>query len=255
MLRVGHIMLPTTQEVAMLGVLGGMGPMATVDFMSKIVHNTPAACDQDHIQMIVCSAANIPDRSAAILGEGADPFPVMREALRRLEAAGASCIAIPCNTAHHWHAALQAETSVPILHIVDVVADRLAGQGMEGGCIGLLATSGTAKAGIFQKRLALRGFSCRMPDVAGQAEVMRAIRFVKAGQLAGATAILREQAEALVAAGCRKVVMACTEIPLALATVEGELGSTLVDATEALARACVEACTEGANTPALPLAA
>lgn len=239
----------------MLGVLGGMGPMATVDFMGKVVQNTPAACDQDHIQMVVCSAANIPDRTAAILGEGADPFPVMRDALRRLEAAGATCIAIPCNTAHHWHAALQAETSVPILHIVDAVADTLAGQDMEGGCIGVLATSGTVKAGIYQKRLALRGFSCRMPDVAGQAEVMRAIRLVKAGQLAEATAILREQAEALVAAGCRQVVMACTEIPVALATVEGELRSALVDATEALARACVEACTEGANTPALPLAA
>ena len=84
---------------------------------------------------------------------------------------------------------------------------------------------------------------------------MRAIRLVKAGQLAEATAILREQAEALVAAGCRQVVMACTEIPVALATVEGELRSALVDATEALACACVEACTEGANTtPALPLA-
>ena len=126
---------------------------------------------------------------------------------------------------------------------------------MKGGCIGVLATSGTVKADIYQKRLALRGFSCRMPDVAGQAEVMRAIRLVKAGQLAEATAILREQAEALVAAGCRQVVMACTEIPVALATVEGELRFALVDATEALARACVEACTEGVNTSALPLAA
>ncbi len=237
----------------MLGVLGGMGPMATVDFMGKVVRNTPAACDQDHIPMVVCSAANIPDRTAAILGEGPDPFPAMRDALRRLEAAGATCIAIPCNTAHHWHAALQAKTSVPILHIVDAVVGTLAGQGMAGGCIGVLATSGTIKAGIYQKRLALRGFSCRTPDVAGQAEVMRAIRLVKAGQLAEATAILREQAEALVAAGCRQVVMACTEIPVALATVEGEPRSALVDATQALARACVEACTEGASTPALPL--
>src|SRR5215203_211437 len=83
----------------MLGVLGGMGPMATVDFMGKVVQNTPATCDQEHIQMVVCSAANIPDRTAAILGQGADPFPAMRSTLRRLEAAGATCIAIPCNTA------------------------------------------------------------------------------------------------------------------------------------------------------------
>ncbi len=238
----------------MLGVLGGMGPMATVDFMGKVVRNTPAACDQDHIPMVVCSAANIPDRTAAILGEGTDPFLAMRDALRRLEAAGATCIAIPCNTAHHWHAALQAETPVLILHIADAVADTLAGQGVQGGPTGVLATSGTAEAGIYQKRLALCGFFCRMPDAAGQAEAMRAIRLVKAGQLAEATAILREQAEALVAAGCRQVVMACTGIPVALATLEGELRSALVDATEALARACVEAFRAGANTPALPLA-
>jgi aspartate racemase len=160
---VRRIVLPAKQEVAMLGVLGGMGPMATVDFLGKVVQNTPAACDQDHIQMVVCSAANIPDRSAAILGEGADPFPAIRDALRRLEAAGATCIAIPCNTAHHWHAALQAETSVPILHIVDAVADTLVGQGREGGCIGVLATDGTVRAGIYPKRLAQRGFSCRCP--------------------------------------------------------------------------------------------
>ena len=198
---------------------------------------------------------NASDRTAAILGEGANPFPVLRDALRRLETAGATCIAIPCNTAHYWHAALQAETSVPILHIVDAVADSLKGQGMESGCIGVLATDGTVKAGIYQHRLAVRGFSCRIPRAAGQAEVMRAIRLVKAGQLAEATAILREQAEALVAGGCRHVVMACTEIPLALATVHGELRSMLVDATEALARACVKACTHDGNTPMLPLAA
>src|SRR4051812_9850291 len=247
--------MPAQQEVAMLGVLGGMGPMATVDFMGKIVQNTPATCDQEHIQMVVCSAANIPDRTAAILSQGADPFPAMCSTLRQLEAAGATCIAIPCNTAHHWHAALQAVTPVRILHIVDAVADTLAGQGLEGGCIGVLATSGTVKAGIYQKRLALRGFSCRMPGLAGQAEVMRAIRLVKAGQLAEATAILRAQAEALMAVDCRRVVMACTEIPVALAAVEGELRSTLVDATDALARACVEAHTAAAPTPVMALAA
>ena len=236
----------------MLGVLGGMGPMGTVDFMGKVVRNTPAARDQDHIEMIVCSASGIPDRTAAILGQGADPLIAMRGALRRLEAAGATCIAIPCNTAHHWHDALQAETLLPILHIVDAVADVLPDR--DGGPVGLLATSGTVEADIYQERLARRGISCRTPDAAGQAEVMRAIRLVKAGHLAEAAAILRAQAEALVAAGCRQVVMACTEIPVALASVEGDLRAALVDATEALARACVHACKAEADR-ALPLAA
>ncbi|WP_019903397.1 amino acid racemase [Methylobacterium sp. 77] len=237
----------------MLGVLGGMGPMATVDFMAKVVRNTPATRDQDHIPMVVCSAVRIPDRNAAILGDGADPFPAMRETLLSLEAAGASCIAIPCNTAHHWHTALQAETSVRILHIVDAVVDTLVTG--DGDCIGVLASSGTVEAGIYRTRLARRGFACRVPDTAGQAEVMRAIRLVKAGQVAEAAIILREQAEALVAAGCGRIVMACTEIPLALASIEGGLHPLLIDATEALARACVEACSVSAKAPALPLAA
>ena len=237
----------------MLGVLGGMGPMATIDFMGKVVRNTPAACDQDHIQVVVCSAANIPDRTAAILGEGADPFPVMRDTLRRLEAAGATRIAMPCNTAHHWHDALQAATAVPILHIVDAVAETLAHA--PGGRIGVLATDGTILAGIYATRLAERGFSCQMPDADGQAAVMRAIRLVKAGHLTEARTILQAQAEALVAVGCCRIVMACTEIPVALASVKGPLGDVLVDATDALAQACVRACMGDVSVPALATAA
>jgi aspartate racemase len=224
----------------MLGVLGGMGPMATVDFMAKVVRNTPASCDQDHVPMVVCSAANIPDRNAALRGEGADPLPAMAEVLRRLEAAGATCIAIPCNTAHLWHAALQAGTPLPILHIAEAVTDALAAR--PGDTVGVLATTSTVTGGLYQERLARRGLSCRVPDAAGQAEVMRAIRLVKAGRTPEAAAILRGQAEALVAAGCHAVVMACTEIPVALAAVEGDLRARLVDATEALARACIQAC-------------
>ena len=233
----------------MLGVLGGMGPMATVDFVGKVVQNTPAACDQEHIETVVCSAAGIPDRAAAILGQGRDPLPAMLEALRRLERAGVTCIAMPCNTAHHWHGALQANTSVRILHIVDAVADTLSRKGIQGGPIGVLATDGTVQAGVYQKRLTLRGFTCMMPDAKGQAEVMWAIRLVKAGQLREATKILRREAETLVAKGCQQVAMACTEIPLALASGEGELRRWLLDPTDALAQASVKACTTAPEEP------
>jgi aspartate racemase len=230
----------SSKECVMLGVLGGMGPMATVDFMSKVIRNTPAHCDQDHIEMIVCSAANVPDRTAAILDRGSDPFPAMLVALRRLERSGATCIAIPCNTAHYWHRALQAETSVPILHIVDAFADTLAVQGTEGTMIGLLASDGTVRAEVYQKHLAKRGYSCLTPDAEAQAEVMQAIRLVKAGNVDEAAIILRREAEVLIARDCSQVAMACTEIPLALATVESGLRARLLDPTEALARACVK---------------
>lgn len=225
----------------MLGILGGMGPMATVDFMGKVIRNTPASCDQDHIQMVVCSATNVPDRTAAILGQGSDPFPAMLNALRRLERSGATRIAIPCNTAHHWHGALQAETSVPIIHIVDAVADALAGLRMN-PAIGVLATDGAVRAGIYQERLAERGYACMVPAAKAQAEIMRAIRLVKAGHTNEAAGILGREAATLAARGCSHIAMACTEIPLALATLDNDLGAALLDPTDLLAQACVRSC-------------
>ncbi|WCS24003.1 amino acid racemase [Methylobacterium sp. NMS14P] len=225
----------------MLGVLGGMGPMATVDFLAKLVRATPAGRDQDHIPTLVCSAVDIPDRADAILGAGPDPLPAMRAALARLEAGGATRIAIPCNTAHHWHAALQAGTGLPILHIVDAVAETLARTGIgAGGRIGLLATDGTLRAGLYREQLARRGVACRAPGPEGQATVAAAIRLVKAHRAAEARPLLEAQVRALAEAGCDRVVMACTEIPLALAG--RDPSGLLVDATEALARACVAAC-------------
>ncbi|KQP06006.1 aspartate racemase [Methylobacterium sp. Leaf99] len=224
----------------MLGILGGMGPMATVDFMRKLVDATPATRDQDHPGALVLQASDIPDRTRAILGGGPDPLPAMAAGLRRLEAAGATRIAIPCNTAHHWHAALQARTALPILHIVEAVAGTLLARGYRGGSVGLLATSGTLAAGIYPERLARHGFVCVSP--ADQDAVMRAIRLAKAGAVAEAGLILRDQARGLIAAGCGPVVLACTEIPLALAASGENLADPLLDATEALAQACIKAC-------------
>jgi aspartate racemase len=240
----------------MLGVLGGMGPMATVDFLAKLVRATPAGRDQDHIPTLVCSAVDIPDRADAILGTGPDPLPAMRAALARLEAGGATRIAIPCNTAHHWHAALQAGTGLPILHIVDAVAETLARTGIEtGGRVGLLATDGTLRAGLYRERLARREIACRAPGPEGQAAVTAAIRLVKAHRVAEARPLLEAQVRALSEAGCDRVVMACTEIPIALAG--SDPSGLLVDATEALARACVAACRpdRGDAAAALPRAA
>jgi len=221
----------------MLGILGGMGPMATVDFMRKLVEATPAARDQDHPGALVLQASDIPDRTRAILEGGPDPLPAMLAGLRRLEAAGATRIAIPCNTAHHWHGALQARTALPILHIVDAVAGVLFERGYRSGPVGVLATSGTLRAGIYSGRLARHGFTCVAP--ADQEAVMRAIRLVKAGGIAQAGAVLRDQARGLIAAGCGQVVLACTEIPLALAASDEGFGSALLDATRALAEACI----------------
>jgi aspartate racemase len=220
----------------MLGVLGGMGPVATIDFMNKVVRNTPATRDQDHVPMFVSLAANIPDRTAAILDGGEDPLPALRLALQELEKAGASMIAMPCNTAHFWYDALQAQTSIPIFHIAEATIDTLpAGTDR----IGILATTGTVKAGIYQRAMAKRGIRCIFPLGSGQVEVMRAIRLVKAGETQEATAILARQAEELLEASCGVIVMACTEIPMTLENTD--LAPKLIDPTDALAKAVVRA--------------
>jgi aspartate racemase len=108
-----------------LGVLGGMGPLASAHFMVRLTELTPAARDQDHIPAVLWSDPRVPDRTEARLAGGADPLPALLRGLRGLEEAGCGAIAIPCNTAHGWHAAMQAATPLPILHIVDAAAAEL----------------------------------------------------------------------------------------------------------------------------------
>ena len=189
-----------------IGVLGGMGPMATVDFLAKVIELTPASRDQDHLPFIVYSVPQVPDRSASIVEGRESPLPAMIEGLRTLVRAGVECIAIPCNTAHHWHDDLARESSVPVLHMVDA-------------------------AGAAMQRL--------VPDD-GDMEtlVTPGIGLVKAGRTAEAEELLRTAADNLLGRGARVVILACTEIPVALKDDDASEGC-YVDATRALAEACV----------------
>ena len=223
----------------MLGVLGGMGPMATADFLRKLVEATPATCDQDHLETITLSAAAIPCRIAAIEGRGPDPLPAMVAGLRRLEAAGATRLVIPCNTAHHWYGQLQAATALPILHIVDAVVAAMARKAVPKGPVGLLATRGTLRSGLYPARLAAHGYLCRPSETMDA--LTRAIDLVKANRVGEAAVLFRQQVETLLAGGCSQVVLACTEIPLTLADAD-DLQPLLVDTTDALAQACVAVC-------------
>lgn len=221
-----------------LGILGGMGPLATADFYAKLTRLTLAQSDQEHLSTVIASLPQIPDRTAAILGSGRSPLWAMKEALRVLECAQVERVAIPCNTAHFWFDALQSSTHLPLLHIVDAVAAALASRGLgPGSAVGLLATDGTLKAEIYQRRLYQLGYACVVPTPPRQQSVMDAVRSVKAGRLDAAAAPLRTAASDLREAGCAAIVLACTELPLALPT---SLDDTLLDATEALALACLQ---------------
>lgn len=222
-----------------VGVLGGMGPLATIDFMHKVVAATPAATDQEHVPMVVSCIPQVPDRTAAFRGEGASPLDAMLACGQRLVAAGAGLVVVPCNTAHLWFDALHAGLGLPMIHLVDAAIDDAA-EAADGGPIGLLATDATLASGLYVNRSQgrTRPLQWLLPTARETLEsVMPGILAVKAGSLDAAREHLVVAARALHRRGARTVVLACTEIPLVLDA--RAAGVPVVDATAALARRVV----------------
>jgi aspartate racemase len=226
-------------QARMLGVLGGMGPLAGATFMQRLTLLTPAARDQDHVPAVLWSDPRVPDRTAARLHGGEDPLPALLRGISGLEAAGCGAIAIPCNTAHGWFEGMQASTRLPILHIVEAAADELIRLGVTTGPIGLMATTGTLAMRLYQDRLEGRGYEVLLPSEDEMSRiVMPAIDAVKANRVAEAYAPLAAEAMALSARGARAVVLGCTEIPLGIAAGPA-LPFPVADTIDALARAAI----------------
>ncbi|AEG92489.1 aspartate/glutamate racemase family protein [Ramlibacter tataouinensis] len=234
----------------LLGILGGMGPLAGAAFAARLVALTPAGRDQDHVPALLCNDPRIPDRSSARLGQGEDPLQAMLAGLRLLERAGASLIAIPCNTAHLWYEQMARRTRVPLLHIVEAVCDDLERLGARDP-IGLMGTPATLKLGLYQEPLRARGYEVIVPDELGLAQCVAAIAAVKANRPAEAFEPAAACIRALVARGARAVVLGCTELPLAVPhDRRDEFGAVLTDSIDALARAALARCGREAAVPA-----
>lgn len=224
----------------LLGVLGGMGPLAAADFLAKLVAETPATRDQEHIPYVAWGVPQIPERPAAILHGGESPLPQMLHGIAALKQAGATVVAIACNTAHYWHDDLVQQGGLPILHIADAVCDMLADRGITTGKVGLLGTDGTIKAGFFQRRFAARGLDCLLSSRADQDQlVLPAIAAVKANDLPRAHGLAVDAVTRLLDGGAQAVVLACTETPVAIDYADSAVNTRCIDATRALARACV----------------
>ena len=223
----------------LVGILGGMGPLATVDLMAKIIAHTPAARDQDHVPVIAWNVPQVPDRQRALAGDGPSPLPAMQEGIARLNDAGATCIAIACNTAHHWHAELQAASSAPILHIARITLDVLRREQVAGP-VGLIATHGTLAAGLYQDLLEAAGIECLLPD-AQQMDTLfvPGCYAIKRGAVSEGGYLLDALADALVARGAARLLLACTEVPVGLERIASPLLSVCIDPTLALAHACI----------------
>lgn len=222
-----------------LGVLGGMGPLASAQFMLRLTLLTPAARDQEHIPAVLWSDPRVPDRTKGKLEGGEDPLPWLLRGVRGLRAAGAGAIAIPCNTAHGWYEAMAAE-GLPILHIVDAAADALRKVAPR-GTIGLMGTAATLRMRLYQDRLEAQGWNCVVPAEAEMATLVTpAIGLVKANKVAEAYAPLAEVVGSLAARGAQAVVLGCTEIPLGiLAGPHDTLPVPTIDTIDALALASI----------------
>jgi aspartate racemase len=221
-----------------IGVLGGMGPEATVDFMTKVIALTPAEKDQDHIRMLVDHNPTVPNRQTAILDMGEDPGPVLAEMAKRLEQAGADMLVIPCNTAYVFAASVREVVNIPLISIIDVTIDAVLQRDSSIGNVGVLATNGCLQGGVYQEALQSRSLSAVLPSGDELTELMVLVNKIKAGDKStSVAAAMRELANALVARGAEAIVAGCTEIPLVLD--ESMLSVALISSTDALAEETV----------------
>ena len=224
-----------------IGILGGMGPLATADLFRKIVLLTDAARDNDHIRIYIDDNASIPDRTAAILSGGADPLPAMTDSLRKLEACGADCIIMPCNTAHYFLPRLQEQTRVPFISMLAETAKACALR-FPGKTACVLATRGTLASGLYERALEAEGVSCILPDEAQRDVLMYAIYdCVKGGK---PLETVRQPMEALLAdlsaRGADYFILGCTELPIVAQ--ELALPGDFIDPTSELAKAAILFC-------------
>lgn len=222
-----------------LGIVGGVGPLATMFIGEMIVRRTKAAKDQDHVNSIITNNTGIPDRTAFIMGESSDdPVPVMIRDMNKLTSIGAEMMIIPCNTAHTFYEKLQQGTSVPIIHMIRETMKRAAEQGAVK--VGILATTGTVTSEVYQKAAKEFGLQPILPDKETQNKVMTIIYDnVKAGKMADAK-IWHDIVTYMEAQGCDRIILGCTELSI----VKKELGlpEFYLDSLIVLAETAIMAC-------------
>ncbi len=207
-----------------IGIVGGMGVDSTLDMMKKIIGATTVEAEQDHIHLVIDFNPKIPDRTACIVGDGPSPAPAICKCIQTVTQAGADLILMPCNTAHYFYDELQASTSVPILNMVKCCAEWIFEQYGKGAKIGLVATTGTVKSGLYEKALGELGLEVLLPEPAEQEALMDAIygpAGIKMGRLDGPAAeTIVDLGRKLMARGAQAILPGCTEPGLVLNDVD-----------------------------------
>lgn len=221
-----------------LGMLGGMGPGATADAFSKLINNTKASKDQEHIPVIIVSIPDIPDRTENIVYDGPSPLPAMINSLKILEGAGVSCIVMPCNTAHYWYEELMKEVKIPFISIIDSACKTIINNKIKK--VALLATTATIRTNLYQNKLNINNVECVVPDEVNQYKIMQSIIAYKAGDIDKAKELIFPYINMLKSDGINKFVMGCTEVPLILDELVEKSPDEFIDATEALIKEAID---------------
>jgi aspartate racemase len=220
-------------QLRTIGVIGGMGPAATVDFLQRLVSSLPVSDDRGHPRILVDSNPHVPDRNAALQASGPSPGPALAAMARGLAAQGAELLAMPCNAAHGWADDIRAATPLPFIDMVAATVALARGA----GAIGLIAVAATLDARLYHGPLEALGIVVIEPERRAVAEL---VARVKAGDTgAGARAAATAIAEALAARGADRVIAACTDIPLVLG--QGQCPVPLIATSQALADATLAA--------------
>lgn len=237
----GNCWNKTMNEFRRLGILGGMGPLATLDLQQKILAATPANRDQDHVPVVVWNVPQIADRQHALAGLGPSPLPQLLDAIKGLNQAGVSHIALPCNTAHYWYDELAAASAAPLLHIADITTQAMTEESLRPSTIGLIATQGTLTANWYQQRFSQAGIGVVIPTPDELAQwFVPGCYAVKRGDIRGGGLLLDLLADRLASRGAQKLVLACTEVPPALEAINSKYLPDSIDPTTALAKTCVK---------------
>lgn len=213
------------------GILGGMGPEATVDLMARIVRFTDANEDGDHVHCIVDQNPQVPSRIKAILEGGPSPGPVLAKMAKNLQEAGADFVCMPCNTAHHWLLEATGDIKIPFLDMPSLATAQIAGKGSK-KC-GILGTTATREKKVYDPHCAKYGLEICYPDDEDQAELLKIINEVKGGNYSGREAFAKI-ASNMIEKGADSLIIACTE--LGILGLPDDLAANVVDAPDALAK-------------------
>jgi aspartate racemase len=229
-----------SQPSRTVGVLGGMGPAATLDFFQRVLAASNATRDSEHIRLIIDCNPYVPDRNAAVAGAGPSSGPALADMARGLERAGAELLVMPCNTAHAFLDDICAATQLPVISIIDVTVEALIADHNKPRRAGVLATTGCVDAGLYQSALDRVGVTPVVPTGAARELFMDVLKRIKAGDIGLATkSDMLRIARALMDDGAEAIIAGCTEVPLVLD--QPDLDVPLLNSTDCLVEATISA--------------